>query len=192
MGRDPVHTQFLKPVTVKSTANTFILEICCWDTSPAQAALGANSFAKAYLEYKRQQGADQIQQQQSSIENQMTELNSEQDRQNRILEQSVPGKHRLPQRAGLARPAEHQARGPRLLARPAPPAVNPGQVILPAVPPKSPSSPKVPMNAAVGLFLGLFCGVVRFLLDRMDNRSPSEAPTSSPIWTRQYWRSSRA
>jgi uncharacterized protein involved in exopolysaccharide biosynthesis len=91
MQTDTIPTQLLKHVSVKSTANTFILEISYWDPSPAQAALGANSFAKAYLEYKRQQGADQIQQQQSSIENQITELNSEQDRQNRILEQSVPG-----------------------------------------------------------------------------------------------------
>ncbi len=171
MQTDTIPTQLLKHVSVKSTANTFILEISYWDPSPAQAALGANSFAKAYLEYKRQQGADQIQQQQSSIENQITELNSEQDRQNRILEQSVPGtiayrnaRDSLDQLSiRLAVLASSLAQLPQI--------VNPGQVILPAGAPKSPSSPKVPMNAAVGLFLGLFCGVVAaFLLDRMDDR----------------------
>jgi succinoglycan biosynthesis transport protein ExoP len=166
-----VPTQLLKHVSVKSTANTFILEISYQDPNPAQAALGANSFAKAYLEYKRQQGAAQIEEQQSSIESQMTELNDEQDRQNRILEQSLPGtiayrnaRDALDQLSiRLAVLASSLAQLPQI--------VNPGQVILPAVPPKAPSSPKVPMNAAVGLFLGLFVGVVAaFLLDRMDDR----------------------
>ena len=47
------------------------------------------------------------------------------------------------------------------------------------------------MNAAVGLFLGLFCGVVAaFLLDRMDDRIHRSYRTSSSIWTRPSWRSS--
>jgi polysaccharide biosynthesis transport protein len=166
-----IPTQLLKHVSVKSTANTFILEISYWDPSPTQAQLGANAFAKAYLGYKSDQAAAQIADSQTSIENQMADLTLEQQKQNAILENSLPGTtlHRNAQEALSQLSIRLAVLASQLSAIPQ--IVNPGQVILPAAEPKAPSSPKVPMNAAVGLFLGLVLGVVSaFLLDRMDDR----------------------
>jgi succinoglycan biosynthesis transport protein ExoP len=171
MKSELIPTQLLKHVTVSAAANTFVLDISYWDPSPTQAALGANAFATAYLGYRQQQADEQIAQQRSSIESQMGELTQEQERENRILETNAPGTtaHRNAQDAlsqlniRLTILASSLGQLPQI--------VNPGQIILPAPEPKAPSSPKVPLNAAVGLFLGLFGGVVTaFLLDRMDDR----------------------
>ena len=171
MGSQFVPTQLLKHVSVKSTANTFVLDISYWDADPTQAARGANAFAKAYLEYKQQQATDLIAQQSDLLKAQITELKGQQDTQNEILDSNQPGttayrnaRDALDQISiGLGVLYSSVAQLPTL--------VNPGQIILPAAAPKAPSSPKVGMNAALGLLFGLFCGVVAaFLLDRMDDR----------------------
>jgi capsular exopolysaccharide synthesis family protein len=167
----PLTTQLLKHVSVNTTSGSFVLGIGFWDANPTQAAQGANAFAKAYLDYKRKQSQDQIDQQEASIENQIAELEQEQSKQNRILDSSAPGtiEYRNAQDAlsqlsiKLAVLASSLAQLPQI--------VNPGQIILPAVPPKSPSSPNIKLNTAIGLLLGLLSGVVAvFALDRMDDR----------------------
>lgn len=171
LGPQFIPAELLKHVSVKSTANTFVLDIAYWDPKPAQAALGANAFAKAYLEYKGQQAAALIAEQQDSINAQIAELKQQQRQQNAILETGLPGTieyrnardalDQLSIRLGVLYSSLLQI----------PQVVNPGQVILPAEEPGAPSSPKVPLNAALGLFLGLFFGVIAaFVLDRMDDR----------------------
>lgn len=169
--RAPIATQLLKHVSVKTTTGTFVLGISYWDPSPTQAARGANAFARAYLDYKRQQGQAQIDQLQSSLESQVAELQREQRQQNRNLQTSTPGtvEYRNAQDAlnqlsvRLAVLASSLAQIPQV--------VSPGQVILPAVPPRAPSSPNVPLNVAIGLVLGAFSAVViAFVLERMDDR----------------------
>jgi succinoglycan biosynthesis transport protein ExoP len=171
LGSPLIPTQLLRHVSVKTATNTFILDISYWDPDPSQAAHGANAFAKAYLAYKTQQAADLIDQQKTSIEDQVAQLDRQQADQNQILETASPGtiEYRNAQDA-LSQISVQYAVLASSLAQ-LPQIVNPGQVILPAVEPKAPSSPKVPMNAAVGLFLGLLGGVVTaFVLDRMDDR----------------------
>jgi len=150
-----VPTQLLKHVSVNTTANTFVMDISYQDPDPLQAARGANAFAKAYLEYKTQQAADLIDQQRSSIESQIAELNREQTHQNRIIDTATPGSiaYRNAQDALSQISVKFAVLASSLDQLPQ--IVNPGQVILPAVEPKASSSPKVPLNAAVGLFLGL-------------------------------------
>jgi capsular exopolysaccharide synthesis family protein len=171
MGTDLIPTQLLKHVSVKSTPNTFVLDISYWDPDPTQAALGANAFAKAYLDNRKKQADELISEQESSIEAQIGELQREQRVENAKLETALPGTiaYRNAQDAlgqisiRLAVLASSLAELPQI--------VNPGQIILPAAVPKAPTSPRVPLNAAVGLLLGLFAGVVAaFLLDRMDDR----------------------
>jgi capsular exopolysaccharide synthesis family protein len=171
IGTELIPTQLLKHVSVKSTPNTFVLDISYWDPDPTQAALGANAFAKAYLDNRKKQADELISEQESSIEAQIGELQREQRVENAKLEAASPGSiaHRNAQDAlgqisiRLAVLASSLAELPQI--------VNPGQVILPAAVPKSPTSPRVPLNAAIGLFLGLLAGVVTaFLLDRMDDR----------------------
>lgn len=163
--------QLLKHVSVKTTAGTFILAISYRDPQPARAAAGANAFARAYLDYKRQQGEDQITQLQTSIQSQLTELRRQQAEQNRILAQSEPGTiaYRNARDALSQLDTRLTVLASSLVQLPQ--IVNPGQILLPAAPPRSPSSPKVPMNAAIGLLFGLALGTVTaFVLDRMDDR----------------------
>lgn len=164
-------TQLLKHVTVQTSSTTFVLDISFWDVRPSKAADGANAFAKAYLDYKQQQAEGAISQQQASIESQMVELRKQQREQNQILQTHAPSSaeyrnaqdqlDQLNVRLGVL--ASELAGVPAV--------IDPGQVILPATVPASPSSPKYPLNTAVGLFFGLFAGVVAaFLLDRSDDR----------------------
>lgn len=164
-------TQLLKHVSVQTSSTTFVLDISFWDAQPSKAADGANAFAKAYLDYKRQQAEGAISQQQASIESQMVEARRQQREQNQILQTHAPGSveyrnaqdtlDQLNVRLGVL--ASELAGVPVV--------IDPGQVILPATVPASPSSPKYPLNTAVGLFFGLFAGVVvAFLLDRSDDR----------------------
>jgi capsular exopolysaccharide synthesis family protein len=169
-------TQLLKHVSVQTTPETFVLDITYWDQKPSQAALGANAFAKAYLDYKRQHALDEVAQQRESIETQIADLRGQEREQNQILQSSSPGSvdYRNAQDA-LDRMGVQLAVLASQLAD-IPSIIDPGEVILPATPPASPSSPKYPLNAAVGLFFGLFLGVVAaFLLDRSDDRVYSRA-----------------
>lgn len=169
-------TQLLNRVSVTTTLDTFVLAISYSDAEPAQAALGANAFAKAYLDFKTQQTQDQVSQQQASIESQLAELQRGQRQQNRILGKNPPGtvEYRNAQDA-LSQISVRLALLASSLAQ-LPQIVEPGQIILPAAVPQAPSSPKIPLNAAFGLFLGLLCGVVAALvLNRMDDRVYHEA-----------------
>ena len=169
-------TQVLNRVSVTTTLDTFVLAISYSDAEPAQAALGANAFAKAYLDFKTQQTQDQVSQQQASIESQLAELQRGQRQQNRILGKNPPGtvEYRNAQDA-LSQISVRLALLASSLAQ-LPQIVEPGQIILPAAVPKAPSSPTIPLNAAFGLFLGLLCGVVAALvLNRMDDRVYDEA-----------------
>src|SRR5581483_4005239 len=163
-------TQLLKRVSVQTSPDTFVMDISYWDTKPTRAAAGANAFAKAYLEYKRQQAEEEISQEQQALLTQMAEIQKRQRELNQVLDSSTPG-------TTTYRNAQDQLDqlnvrlgylSSQLASIPA--LVDPGQVILPATAPTSPSSPKIPLNAAAGLFFGLFCGVVAaFVLDRMDD-----------------------
>lgn len=164
-------TELLKHVSVQTTPGSFVLDIEYRDQNPTAAMLGANAFAKAYLDYTRQQGEDQIASQQASIEDQVAQIEREQAVQNQILNSHGSGtieyrnaRDKLNQLSvRLAVLASSLGELPQI--------VDPGRIILPAAAPRSPSSPRVPLNAAIGLFLGLFVGVVAaFVIDRMDDR----------------------
>ena len=166
-----IPTELLKHVSVETSPNSFVMSISYRDTSRTRAQQGANAFANAYLAYKRQQGQAQIEQLQESIEGQLASLQDQQRAANKTLEASTPGTiaYRNAQDA-LSALSVRQAVLASSLAQ-LPTVVDPGQLLLPASLPKSPSSPKIPLNAAIGLFLGLAFGVVAaFVLDRMDNR----------------------
>ena len=171
LGTSPPFTQLLSHVSVQTSTETFILGIAYGDPKPDQAARGANAFAKAYLDYKQQQAADQIAQQVDSIESQIAELNRQQRQQNRILETAPAGTIEYRNaRDALSQLSIQLAVLASSLAE-LPQFVSPGQILLPAAVPKSPSSPRVLLNAALGLLLGLFAGVVAaFVLDRIDDR----------------------
>ena len=171
MDTDLIATQLLKHVSVKSTPNTFILDISYWDPDPAVAQAGANAFAHAYLDNREKQADLQINKQRDAINEQVAATSRAQSAANQQLESSIRGsvEFRNAQEALSQLNVQMTILTTQLAGLP--PSIDPGQVILPAAEPKAPTSPKVPLNAAIGLFLGLFAGVVTaFLLDRMDDR----------------------
>jgi capsular exopolysaccharide synthesis family protein len=171
LGTSLTITQLLKHVSVETAPDTFILDVLYADTEPGVAAQGANAFARAYLDYKRQQAADEIAQQRSVIEDQISELRSLEREQEAIVAATTPGSAEyLAAQDQLNRIDVQLALLTSQLATVAG-VVNPGSIILPATPPLSPSSPKHAVNGAVGLFLGLCLGIlVGFLRDRADDR----------------------
>ena len=59
---------------------------------------------------------------------------------------------------------------------------DPGEIILPATPPAAPSSPKHPLDIAMGLLFGLFFGVVlAFIRDRTDERITGRADLEATL-----------
>jgi len=171
LGSESSITELLKHVSVRTTPETFILDVLFWDARAEQAAQGANAFAEAYLDYKRESALEEISRQRSQIEEQIAELRQQEREQTRILDSSVPGssEYRTAQ-AALDRLEVQVAVLASQLAS-VPGLVDPGDVILPATAPTAPSSPKHPLNAGIGLFLGLFLGiVVAFIRDRGDDR----------------------
>ena len=158
-------------MSVETSPDTYILDILYSDAKPGVAAQGANAFAGAYLEYKRQRALDEIAQERSVIEDQISELRQAEREQEAILEQNTPGSPEyLAAQDQLNRLDLQLALLTNNLAT-VTTVVDPGDVINPATPPPSPSSPKHAVNAAAGLFLGLFIGVlVGFLRDRSDDR----------------------
>jgi len=163
--------QLLRHVSVQTSQDAFVMDIAYWDPRPAQAAAGANAFARAYLDFKRQQAQQEIDQQQASIETQIAEVQRQQREQNQILETHPPGsvEYRNAQDTLDQLSVRLSVLASSLAAIPS--LVNPGQIILPASAPASPSSPRVPLNAALGLLAGLFIGVASaFVLDRVDDR----------------------
>jgi capsular exopolysaccharide synthesis family protein len=184
LGSSLTITKLLNRVSVKTNPDTFVLEISYWDPKPSQAAAGANAFAKAYLDYKRQQAQSMIDQQQTAIESQIAELQRQQRQENQILQSHTPGTAEYRNAQDTLDQLNVQLGVLASQLASVPTAVDPGAVILPASPPSSPSSPKYPLNAAAGLFLGLFLGIgVAFLRDRTDDRVYSRADLYSYVNT---------
>ena len=164
-------TELLSQVSVKTTPDSFVLDIEYRDTKPAAAARGANAFAQAYLDDKQQRSDDQNSHQRAVIGRQVAHIQRLQEEQNKIVNTSTPGtiKYR-DAREELDRLSVKLDVLASSLAQ-LPPTADPGQIILPAAAPGSPTSPRLPFNAAAGLVLGLFLGVVAaFVIDRMDDR----------------------
>jgi capsular exopolysaccharide synthesis family protein len=138
-------SDLLDHVTVKTSPDTFILDINYSDTDPAIAESGSNAFADAYIDSRLETAQKKVDDQRAAIQEQLAGLESPED-------DALIGALTL-QLASI------------------PTVVNAGDVILPATTPLSPSSPKYPVNAAVGLFFGLFAGVLlAFVRDRSDDR----------------------
>jgi capsular exopolysaccharide synthesis family protein len=164
-------TQLLKRVSVQTSTDNFIMDIAYSDPKPVEAALGANAFAKAYVNYKSQQAQDQIDNQRESFQSQIAKYVSKQRELNADLTGLAPGslEYRSTQDQ-LDRISVQLGVLESSLAS-VPQVVNPDQIILQASTPGSPSSPKIPLNSAIGLVLGLFLGVVlAFVLDLSDDR----------------------
>ena len=164
-------TQLLKRVSVQTSPDNFIMNIAYSDPKPIQAALGANAFANAYVKYKGQQAQDQIDNQRESFQSQITKYVSRQRGLNADLAALSPGSPEYRSTQDQLDRLSVQLGVLESSLASVPQVVNPDQIILQASAPGSPSSPRIPLNSAIGFVLGLFFGVIAaFLLDLSDDR----------------------
>jgi succinoglycan biosynthesis transport protein ExoP len=169
-------------VSVDVAPDSLILDISYTDTDATEAAPGADAFAAAYLEYKRELALGSLIETRERIQERIDELQERVDEQIRIMATS----ERQSARWLTARAGRNSLLGQISILTDQitslPPDVDPGQVILPAEAPTAPSSPNHVVNGGVGLFLGLILGLLlAFVLDRLDERLKSREDLEEAI-----------
>lgn len=172
----------LEHVSVESTPESLVLDISFTASTPRLAADWANAFAEAYLSYRRDRAEEALAEERGVLEQMMDELAIQRDAENEFLESATPGS--LESRNAESRRDILNNRIAIVAAQltQIPVTVHPGEVILPATPPTAPSSPKHPINLALGLFLGLFTGIgAAFVRDRTDDRVTSRVDLESAV-----------
>jgi capsular exopolysaccharide synthesis family protein len=180
-------------VSVEGSLEDQTLVFTAGSPSPASAQLTAQSYARAYLEYRRAQlqqdlqaGADAIQAVIDELDAELVEAGHElanaQASGNDARETVLKGRiSSLTQQISTQRESLSQV----LLTASSPV----GQIVVPAYLPTSPSSPDVRRNVLLGLLLGLSLGVgFAFLAERLDERlrlrADVEETTGSPLIAR--------
>jgi uncharacterized protein involved in exopolysaccharide biosynthesis len=159
----------LEQVDVTALPETAVLLISFADSSPARSQAGATAFADAYLTLRQEQARTVLEQMARRVERQIADHGKELA----ALGTSPAGNDRnraAAQEAQIRRDVlirEVQTLETQLLSL-STIDVTPGLVIEPASLPTSPTSPNHPMDAALGLALGVGAAVVReWTADRM-------------------------
>jgi tyrosine-protein kinase len=179
--------ELLRHVSVTAPENTQILDISYSDPDPVTAKKGAQAFAEAYLEFKRRQAVGSIteytttlQLQIQSLDQQITTLN---ERIARLPQGTPAWSDTLNRRDALtASRLALQTQFATLSTL----SVDPGEIIQPSNLPGSPSSPKHELDLALGVLLGLLCGVGfasvhERVHDRILGRQELEQCLDSPV-----------
>ena len=199
--------QLLRHVTVEVPRGSRILRIGYADRDRATARTGANAFATAYLAYRRDAVAAQVQSLVANLTRQIADLTAKKQAQESVL---APEREATPAERDAAltlreaygrRIAELQQQRRALQGAP----VDPGSVIRPAaLPGRSLRGPLA--NAGLGLTVGLLLGAALALVyDRVDRRLRGrddlaellDRPVLTPIppltsWRQRFGRRRRA
>lgn len=172
----------LKQTRVETTPDTLVLDIFFTDGDPAKAAAGADAFADAYLSYKRERAEAADIETRQGIQDQIDELQRQRNQLDRKISQLASGSTDYEEAQQERDGVNGQIAVFTSQLASIPPVAGPGEVILPAATPLAPSSPKHPVNIAMGLFLGVFMGVVlAFVRDRIDERITGRADLEATI-----------
>ena len=164
--------ELLKRVTVVTTPETLVLDISFTASDPTKAAEGANAFADAYLKFKTDSAEGVLQAARKNIQSQLAAFQDQRDTLKTEIEGLEQGSTEYESKKDELATIESQISVTNIQLSSIPPFADPaGTVIVPATPPKSPSSPKHSLNLAMGLMVGLFLGIVlAFARDRLDDR----------------------
>jgi receptor protein-tyrosine kinase len=138
----------LQSVDVTAVNDADVLEVRFSDPSPQIAAQGAQAFATSYLQYQTDQANAEKSEKAEAIQSQIDLAQT----QGPSGQASIPGL-----RSQLA----------DVLST----IVDPGEILIGATPPRSPTSPNMVMNVVLALLLGLLVGAIAaFIRERMDDR----------------------
>jgi succinoglycan biosynthesis transport protein ExoP len=164
--------ELLHHVSVDMPANSQVLEISYSDPVARTAQRGADSFARAYIEYRKAGIARQVEASTSTLQHQIETLTARIPRLDKVLlsdtasdaDKTAASAQKIIYQQRISNLSEQIAQLQQL-------DPTPGQVIQSAELPTSPSSPQKKLDIGLGLFLGLFVGlVVGFVRDRTDKR----------------------
>jgi polysaccharide biosynthesis transport protein len=164
--------ELLDHVSVSVPSDSQVLEISYSDPVPRTAQRGADSFARAYIEYRKAGIARQVRASKSTLQRQVDTLAARIPRLDQVLSSDTASD--ADKTAATAQKSTYQQRISSLseqIAQLEQLDPTPGQVIQSAELPTSPSSPRKKLDIGLGLFLGLSIGlVVGFVRDRTDKR----------------------
>jgi succinoglycan biosynthesis transport protein ExoP len=149
-----------KRVSVATPENTQILQITFTDTSSKGAQQGAQAFAKAYLEVKRDQALDTIEESSATTQEQIDEIDALILPLDSELE-SLPLESPARTSPELQRESLETTKGVLITQRATVQTLSrdPGYVMQQAERPSAPISPKHQVDLALGVLLGLAAGV---------------------------------
>jgi capsular exopolysaccharide synthesis family protein len=164
--------QLLRQVSVETSAESRVLRITFTDPVPATARTGADAFAVAYLDYRRQAVGANLRSLAANLTRDIADLTAKKQEQEAILAPDRQATTAERDAALTLREAyssriaelERQLRALRRVK------VDPGSVLRPAAPP-SRATGSLDRNAAIGAALGLLLGMAAAIVhDRTDRR----------------------
>jgi tyrosine-protein kinase len=179
--------ELLKHVSVKAETNTEILAIGYTDSDSRRAQQGAQAFATAYVEFRRQTALNDLdaakQPLELSIESLTTDLRRVADQLRRAQNQNEIQALQFQSDSLVRQIADLQTQLNQLIPED---RLQVGQVVAPAQLPRSPASPNIVLNVTLALLLGLAVGVgIAFLRERLDERLKGmgdlEAHVGAPV-----------
>lgn len=163
--------RLLQRLSVGNPPETQILEFAFLAAEPERARDGAQAFADAYLRFKREQAESEASALREAVQQQLTDLEAQVQLVETDLNNLSPGSAEARELRSVRDVLVGQIAVLRGRSVAIPPAADPGEVIAPASLPGGRASPKPVRDLGLGLFLGLFVGVViAFARDRLDDR----------------------
>lgn len=170
MGSPLPASELLAGVGVEASESN-VIAITYGAADPALARQGAQAFAQAYLDFKRERAESVAAAGMQYIQEQIAELERQLALEMQIIDVSPPGS---PERsAALARRVVLEGQIAALLSRLTPlevAHVAPGEIITPAGVPASPVSPNLTLNLLLAVAGGAFAGVSLALLRERTTR----------------------
>jgi polysaccharide biosynthesis transport protein len=164
--------QLLRYVSVETSGGSRVLRISFSHPGPATAVTGADAFAAAYLEYRRQAVGANVRSLIDDLTRNVADLTAKKQAQEEILAPDSQATKEERDDALTLRDAYSTriAELKRQLTALRQVKVDPGSVLRPATPP-SRSTGSLTRNAAIGAALGLLLGLAAaFVSDRADHR----------------------
>ena len=164
--------ELLQHVGIDVPSNSQVMQIHYSDPVPRTAARGANAFAKAYIDYRKAGVQHQVEASKATLQKQIDVLAERVTKLDGIL--ASPTATTAQQTAASSQKSTYEQRISNLgeqIAQLEQLDPTPGQVIESAALPTAPVSPEKKLDVGLGLFFGLFLGLVAaFVRDRADSR----------------------